>query len=108
MVGGRHLNEAHSVLLAFLDATVNPDGTLDPAVSAAELRSLVVMELGERYAPERIEVFPLRPRIVEGVVDRVWCRSQYLSGNLYEKARSAPFLILSRLGYMFGPPPGGA
>ena len=108
VVGGRHLNEAHSVLLAFVDATPSPDGTLDPSVSVAELRSLVVAEVGERYAPERIEVFPLRPRIVDGAVDRVWCRAQYLSGNLYEKARSAPFLILSRLGYMFGPPRGGA
>jgi hypothetical protein len=58
--------------------------------------------MGEGFVPDRIEVFPLRPRFIDGRVDTAWCRSEYLSGNLGKKARSELFVSLARLGWIFG------
>ncbi len=93
---GRRLNEAKTVLLVFVEDE-GPVAAPDPARVAAA----VVAELGERFAPDRVEVFALRPRLREGEVDRAWCRGQYLSGTLSRKARSRPFVLLGRLGYLF-------
>jgi len=96
---GRWLNDARTVLLVFVD---DPAPDAQPPVH--ELRELIEQELGAGLAPERIEVFPLRPRYIDGVVDRGWCRSEYLGGGLNRRARSELFVALSRLGWIFGAP----
>lgn len=103
---GRHLNDARVVLVAFTEGRpgVRP-------IALRELEMLVLREVGERFRPDRIEVYPLRPRLNEAGIDRAWCRSQYLEGVLARKARSELFVALSRLGYLFerpaeGPPSG--
>ncbi|HEU4412953.1 MAG TPA: AMP-binding protein [Polyangiaceae bacterium] len=95
---GRRLNEAKTVLLAFVE-----DGGPAPPPDPGHVAAAVVAELGERFAPDRVEIFALRPRLQKGELDRAWCRAQYLSGSLSRKARSRPFVLLGRLGYLFDP-----
>lgn len=85
-------NDAHVALLAFHEDTAGTPPA--PAVEA-----LIVREMGERFAPDRIEVFPLRPRLCDGVADVARCRSHYLSGALHRKSRAELFVLLSRLRY---------
>ncbi len=94
---GRWLNDAKVVLLVFTD---EPEAADAPPVD--ELRALIDREMGPGFAPDRIEVFPLRPRYVDGKVDLAWCRSQYLGGTLGRWARSELFLTLARLGWILG------
>ncbi|MGK3992789.1 AMP-binding protein [Sorangium sp. So ce1024] len=104
---GRFVNDARVVLLAFVEDERGPDGRLALPVRPDELSSLVTREMGERAAPDRVEIFPLRPRLRDGVVDEAWCRSQYLGGTLHAKARMELFVLLSRLGYILGRAPSG-
>jgi hypothetical protein len=100
LVPGRWLNDARVVLLAFVDGTP----TRGTSVLASELEALLEREMGEGVRPDRVEVYPLRPRYVEGAVDHAWCRSEYLSGSLGRKAKSELFVTLSRLGWIVGAP----
>ncbi|MEI7894584.1 MAG: AMP-binding protein [Myxococcales bacterium] len=96
-VGGRHINDARVVLLAFTEGLRG-----ERPIPLRELEEIILRELGERFRPDRIEVFPLRPRIQKtGAIDRAWCRSQYLGGVMSRKARSEIFVSLGRLGYLF-------
>lgn len=100
-VPGRWLNEARVVLLAFVEGRRPGER---PPITLPEIEKIIAREMGASFVPDRIEVIPLRPRLLEGVVDRAWCRSQYLTGSLHRKARSEAFLLLGRLGYVFAPP----
>ena len=102
---GRWMNDARTVLIVFTDDARGPDGLLALPVTIPEIRARVAREMGARFVPERIIIYPLRPRLVNGAVDDGWCRSQYLSGTLDAKARSEMFILLSRLGYILA---GGA
>jgi hypothetical protein len=99
---GRWMNDGKVVLLVFVDDVRGPDGRFAPPVTVPELNALITREIGERFLPDRTEVFPLRPRFTDGEIDRTWCRSQYLSGALTAKARSELFVLLSRLGTILG------
>ncbi len=96
---GRWMNDAHVILLLFVEP--DPAGTA-PAVPLAEITSLVRREMGDVHVPSRIETYAVRPRFVEGEVDLAWCRSQYLSGALTSKTRSPLFAASARLGWIFG------
>ena len=100
LVPGRWINDARVVLIAFVEDTRGPDGRIALPVGAHELNERVAREMGERFLPERVEIFPLRPRFKEGALDEGWCRGQYLSGWLTKKARAEPFILLSRIGYI--------
>lgn len=95
---GRWLNEAKVVLLIFVEA--RRPGERAP-VEIAEVERQVQREMGSVFLPDRIEIVPLRPRVIEGRVDRAWCRSQYLTGMLHRKARSEVFVLLGRIGSIF-------
>ena len=108
---GGAINEAKPVLLIFVDP-VSKEGVSkeraskegDPSVSPIRIdavNKLVAREMGGRFEPYRVEVFPLRPRLLEGVVDRAWCRSQYLAGAFTQKSRMDLFVTLAELGYIF-------
>jgi hypothetical protein len=105
VAAGRWMNDARLVVLAFVDDTRGQDGRFAPPVTIPELRALIEREMGERFTPDRIDVLPLRPRIVDGAVDLGWCRTQYLGGALTAKARSEVFVLLSRLGYILAGTP---
>jgi hypothetical protein len=91
---GRFTNDANVVLLAFTDRTED--------VAVVEIANTIEREMGSLHVPERIEIYPLRPRFRSGAVDVAWCRSQYLSGSLRRKARMPLFLALSKLAWVFG------
>ena len=88
-----------------MDDARGPDGRIALPVGVDELKKRIVREMGAPFAPERVEIFPLRPRFKDGEIDHVWCRSQYLSGMLTKKACRETFILLSRIGYILA---GGA
>jgi hypothetical protein len=104
---GRYTNDALVILLAFTADDRGPDGRIEPAVQASEIKALVEREMGKRLSPDRIEIFPLRPRLLHGLADERWCREQYLGGGLHKKARSEIFVLLSRLEYILAGPEAG-
>ncbi|XXY47187.1 AMP-binding protein [Sorangium sp. So ce269] len=97
---GRSTNDAKVTVIAFVEDERGPDGRVRLPVGARAIAALIEREMGKPFAPDRIEIFPLRPRLAGGVADEAWCREQYLSGALHEKARSELFVLLSRLGYI--------
>jgi hypothetical protein len=106
LVPGRWMNDARVVLIVFVDDARGPDGRIALPVGVPELEKRILREMGERFVPERVEIFPLRPRFDEdGELDHAWCRSQYLSGMLTKRARLETFILLSRIGYILA---GGA
>ncbi|HTN88147.1 MAG TPA: AMP-binding protein [Sorangium sp.] len=97
---GRTTNDAKVTVIAFVEDERGPDGRVVPPVGARAITALLEREMGKPFAPDRIEIFPLRPRLLGGAPDEAWCRAQYLGGALHEKARSELFVLLSRLGYI--------
>ncbi|MGK3970150.1 AMP-binding protein [Sorangium sp. So ce118] len=104
---GRTTNDAKIAAIAFVEDERGPDGRVRLPVGARALAALIEREMGRSFLPDRIEIFPLRPRLSDGVADEAWCRAQYLGGALHDKARSELFVLLSRLGYILARP-GGA
>jgi hypothetical protein len=100
VVQGEGFNDARTVLLVFVEGTRQTDGTLALPVGIPEVARCVAREMGQRFVPDRIDILPLRPRLVEGQVDHGWCKREYLRGTLTKKARSEMFILLSRLGYI--------
>lgn len=97
---GHWMNDARTVLVVFTDDARDPDGRIALPVTVPEIRARVLREMGDRFTPDRIAIYPLRPRLAGDAVDEGWCRSQYLGGALDAKARSEMFVLLSRLGYI--------
>lgn len=111
-VPGQWVNDARIVLLLFVEppASTSTSKSSTPSAKGAgigvelhKIKSEIIKEIGPRFMPDRIEVIPLRPRVLEGKVDRAWCRSQYLTGTLRRKARVEAFRLIGRLGFMFAP-----
>jgi len=96
---GRMINDARVTLLVFVENLEDLARASVPSAASA-LSALIGREMGSNFLPSRIEILPLRPRVIDGAVDRSWCRSQYLSGALGSKSRREIFLLLSRLGYL--------
>ncbi|KFE63031.1 AMP-binding protein [Hyalangium minutum] len=84
--------ELRSMLLVFTGAP-----SQGAALSLAEVRRYLELQLGAEHVPERFEVFPLYPRLKEGQVDAAWCHAQYLTGALYHKAQEPLFQTLTEL-----------
>lgn len=103
---GRAPNDAKITAIAFVEDERGPDGRIALPVEARAIAARIEREMGKPFVPDRIEIFPLRPRIVDGVADEAWCRAQYLGGVLHAKARSELFVLLSRLGYILARPGG--
>jgi hypothetical protein len=102
---GLLMNDARTVLVVFTDDARDPDGRIRLPVTIPEIKARIAAEMGERFVPERIAIYPLRPRLVKGEIDDAWCRSQFLNGSLDAMARSEAFVLLSRIGYILA---GGA
>ena len=67
-------------------------------IDAAALETEIEAEMGAEFLPDRIEVLPFLPkRNKEGGADQEWCQFHYVSGELYQRQRSAVFLCLSEL-----------
>jgi hypothetical protein len=105
---GRDTNDAIVILLIFTADDRGPSGRIELPVKPNEIKALVEREMGQRLLPDRIEIFPLRPRLHLGVADERWCRRQYLGGGLHAKARSELFVLLSRLEYILADAGAGA
>jgi hypothetical protein len=95
--------DVSAILVAFYDPT-----RASGPPTLRDLERIVAREMGARWLPARLEVYPLRPRLIDGEVDVPWCRSQYLSGSLHRKAKLGLFRDLSALSYMLAPSEEGA
>lgn len=62
-----------------------------------ELRRCIELNLGPEHLPDRTELLPLYPRMVDGQVDEAWCHAQYLTGALYRKSSDPLFQSLTAL-----------
>jgi len=100
VTSGKYTNDAVVALLVFTDDHRDAQGNVIYRVTPDDLRALIVREMGPDVLPDRIEIFPLRPRIVEGKVDAAYCRDQYLGGIFHRKAKSEMNRLISRLGYI--------
>lgn len=81
------------VLLAFHGAR-----TVDRAKTAGEIMSVIRTEMGERHLPDKVEFFPLYPRLLPDMqVDHEWCRSRYLSGWLSLRVEGPAFREITRI-----------
>jgi len=84
------------VLLVFTGAQ-----TPQASLWLQEIQKCLELELGAEHLPDRVELFPLYPRRlegkVEGKVDEAWCQTQYLTGALYRKASDPLFQALTAL-----------
>ena len=53
------------------------------------IHNVIEKELGMEFMPDRIKFFSYYPRHDENrVIEHEWCRSQYLTGGLYQKSNS--------------------
>jgi len=97
VVSGGAASEARFVLVGFTGD--EPSAAFDAARKArcAELRRLVAAALGAELVPDRIELFPLYARRIDGNVDLEWSQAQYLGGLLFRKARAPIFQRLVAL-----------
>lgn len=100
VTSGKYTNDAVVALLVFTDDPRDAYGNVIFRVTPDDLRALIVREMGADALPDRIEIFPLRPRIVEGKVDAAFCRDQYLGGLFHRKSKSELNRLISRLGYI--------
>ncbi|MBK9265473.1 MAG: AMP-binding protein [Polyangiaceae bacterium] len=107
VTSGKYTNDAVVALLVFTDDHRDAEGRVVFRFTPDDIRALVMREMGPTALPDRIEVFPLRPRIVEGKVDAAYCRDQYLGGLFHKKATSELHLLISRLGYILAGPRAG-
>jgi hypothetical protein len=102
-------NDAKIVVIAFVEDERGPNGENTLPIGEHAIAALIEREMGKALVPDRIEIFPLRPRLnADGAPDGAWCRRQYLGGTLHAKARSELFVLMSRLGYILAAPRGDA
>ncbi|MBL4850451.1 MAG: AMP-binding protein [Planctomycetes bacterium] len=53
--------------------------------------------LSPTYRPDRIELFALSPRRIEGEVDHAWCRDLHARGLLYQRATRETYAVIDAL-----------
>lgn len=63
----------------------------------SEITKKISTDLGSGFLPDKIEYFPLMPKINHLGVDRNWCINQYSSGLLMKKRDFPPFRIMGSL-----------
>ena len=87
------------VLVAFTGAESLPRHDALRHRRIAEFEARIVNRLGDEFLPDSIVTFPLHARRVdsdpEGEIDHDWCQAQYLSGQLFRKARTRVFQQLA-------------
>lgn len=94
----RHLSSHARVVLAVFAYPRQHD-----RLDAAQVRRYLVAELGEKWVPQRVDVYELNPRLLDAKkspseIDRASCAAQYLDGTLWSKARCGEvFTSLARL-----------
>lgn len=91
------LNDARAVLVAFVDPHYPIDADNELNGLRAHLERLLTLELGERALPRRLDIVPLDPRKLDGVLDPSWLPSQFSAGLLSRKASHPVFRDLSRI-----------
>lgn len=85
------------VLLGFLGHESDERFAAHRAAREAELLRMLSRRLGEDLLPDHIELFPLHARRKEDAVDHDWCQHQYVSGALFQKARTPMFRHMAAL-----------
>lgn len=67
------------------------------AGAQAEIERRIDVALGRGALPDRVVFYPLYPRLEDGKLDRAWVETQYRTGLLGRKARSAVVTALTAL-----------
>lgn len=104
VTSAKYTNDAVVALLVFTDDHRDAEGRVVFRITPDDIRALVLREMGASVLPDRIEIFPLRPRVVDGKADAAYCRDQYLGGLFHQKANSEMHRLISRLGYILAGP----
>lgn len=97
VTSGGAVSEARFVLVGFTgdEPSITFDAALEPRRAA--LLRLLAAALGAEALPDRIELFPLYARKVDGAIDLEWIQAQYLGGLLFRKAQTPVFRRLGAL-----------
>jgi len=74
------------VLVVFTGAAPEGASQAEQDKTRALLEETIHARLGPDFVPDRVELAPLFPRWQGTKVDADWCRAQYLSGRLGQKA----------------------
>ena len=84
-------------VVAFVDPALAEHLTEASALIERQIRGAIDTELGTRYGPDRVELYPLHPRFdpEEGRPDEAWCKLQFASGALDRKRRLALFRFIA-------------
>jgi hypothetical protein len=69
----------------------------DELVWTQEIRSKISFEIGQGFLPDKIDYFPLMPKMNLLGIDRNWCTHQYTSGLLLKKKHSPQYHTLGTL-----------
>ena len=72
-------------------------GTNAPEGRADAIERAILSRLGRDSLPDRVETFPLYPRLSKGKIDLAWCESQHRTGLLARKAEDPMFQALTAL-----------
>ncbi|MDY7233063.1 AMP-binding protein [Hyalangium rubrum] len=88
--------QGHSyVLLVFTGAELPAVTAREAGTRREQIRQHLELQLGAEYLPDRIEFFPLYPRMAKKGLDDAWCRSQYETGALHRKSNHPIFRAIT-------------
>jgi hypothetical protein len=89
--------DSQVVLIIFTHPALIEKVALQEEVWGKEIQTLIITRIGEGFIPDKIEYFPLYPKLKEGKVNQSWCFNQYRDGRLSKKKRLLVYHHLSML-----------
>lgn len=84
------------VLLVFIDPR-KTDISSESLKWSIEIEERIAYSLGKGYLPDKIDFFPLVPKMNKLSIDRNWCAAQYQSGMLLQKKNLIQYHMISTL-----------
>lgn len=104
LVAGRGDGDGRFTLLVFTgpsQSAASPAAARDIEPLRHRLRERITQHLasrlGEEFVPDRIELCPVMPRLVQGAIDHAWYAAQHASGGLRRCAEERVFQLLQQL-----------
>ena len=74
-----------SVLAVFVNPLFWDEVPNQKAAWKQQVDEAIATELGTLFIPDKVEFFPLIPRVENGALDRNWCYQQYSTGLFHRK-----------------------
>lgn len=104
IVAGRGDGDGRFTLLVFTGPSrslASPAAEADSEGTQQRLRERITQHLasriGEEFLPDRIELCPVMPRLVQGAIDHAWYAAQHASGSLRRCAEQRVFQLIQQL-----------